>query len=179
MATTMTKRKTSRGQAEVASAQMALNFEVFAIETPHGTVAVAGENPLDAAIRRTLVDVMDKANGKGLSRDRIADNMGELLARQITKAQLDQWAAPSQFDRRIPVDALLALMMVCDDYSPLDWMAHHVGRRVLTADEALCAEFGAMAVLDRHIKAKQKAIEGQMDEKLVGQLMHRIKRITK
>lgn len=159
--------------------QMALNFEVFAIETPTGTVAVAGENLIDAAIRRNLVDVMEKATGLGLSRDRIADRMAEVLARPVAKAQLDQWAAPSQFDRRIPVDALLALMVVCDDYTPLDWMAHHVNRRVLTSDEALCAEFGAMAVLDRHIKAKQKAIEGKMDEKLIGQLMHRIKRIAK
>lgn len=158
---------------------MALNFDVFAVETPEGTVAVAGENALDAAIRRALVAAMEGATCKGLSRERIADRMGELLARTVSKAHLDQWAAPSQADRRIPVDAWLALMMVCDDYGPLEWMAHQVGRKVLTADEALCAEFGAMAVLDRHIKAKQKAIEGQMDEKLLGQLMHRIKRASK
>ncbi|KIP17804.1 hypothetical protein KY49_3323 [Burkholderia sp. MSHR3999] len=104
--------------------------------------------------------------------------MSELLNRTISKTQLDQWAAPSQTDRRVPVDALMALMMACDDYGPLELLAHHVGRKVLTTDEALCAEFGAMAVLDRHIRAKQKAIEGQMDEKLLGQVMSRIKRAS-
>lgn len=175
----MTKRKPSRSSNQPGGGQLALNFDVFAVETPDGTVAVTGENVIDAAIRRTLAIVMDGAVSKGLSRERIAESMAELLARAVSKAQLDQWAAPSQADRRVPVDAFLALMIVCDDYAPLEWMAHYVGRKVLTSDEALCAEFGAMAVLDRHIKAKQRAIEGQMDEKLLGQLMHRIKRASK
>lgn len=175
----MTKRKPLRRAGQAPGAQMALNFDVFAVETPDGTVAVSGENALDAAIRRALVTAMDAAVSKGLSRERIADGLTELLARPVSKAHLDQWAAPSQADRRIPVDAMLALMIVCDDYGPLEWMAHRVGRKVLTSDEALCAEFGAMAVLDRHIKAKQRAIEGQMDEKLLGQLMIRIKRASK
>ncbi|MEX3904510.1 hypothetical protein [Paraburkholderia sp. BR14312] len=158
---------------------MALNFDVFAIDTPTGTVAVGGENLFDAVIRQGLVEVMEKATASGLSRNRIADRISETLARPVSKAHLDLWAAPSQAERRVPVDALMAIMSVCDDFSPLEQIAHQFGRKVLTADEALCAEFGAMAVLDRHIRAKQRSIEGQMDEKLLGQLMHRIKRASR
>ncbi|MBE5527720.1 hypothetical protein A9J41_09380 [Laribacter hongkongensis] len=156
--------------------QLALNFDVFAVETPAGMVAVVGENPMDAAIRQVLVTVLDDAFKRGLSRDRVAGGMAEKLARNVTKKHLDLWVAPSQEDRRIPTDALMALMMVCEDYRPIEWMAHHLGRKVLTADEALCAEFGAMAVLDRHIKAKQRSIEGRMDEKLFGHLVNKIKK---
>ncbi|MFB9160408.1 hypothetical protein [Chromobacterium violaceum] len=159
--------------------QLPLNFDLFAIETPSGVVAAQGENVFDAGIRQSLVVVLDAAFSRGLSRDRVADLMSEKLCRSVNKAHLDLWTAPSQAERRIPVDALMALMDACSDFSPLEWIAHHVGRKVLTADEALCAEFGAMAVLDRHIKAKQKSIEGQMDEKLLSQLMHRMKRSAK
>ena len=65
-------------------------------------------------------------------------------------------------------------MIVADDVVPLEWMAMQFDRKVLTADEAMCAEFGAMAVLDRHIRSKQRTIEGQMDEKLLSQIMNRI-----
>ncbi|MBX9267689.1 hypothetical protein [Chromobacterium violaceum] len=156
--------------------QLALSFDVFAIETPEGVVAAQGQNLYDAGIRQMLVSALDDAFARGLSRERVADAMSEKLARPVNKSHLDLWCAPSQIDRRIPVDALMALMAVCEDARPLEWMAQQAGRKVLTTDEALCAEFGAMAVLDRHIKAKQKAIEGQMDEKLFGHLMGKIRR---
>ncbi|VVE59870.1 hypothetical protein PCA31118_00043 [Pandoraea captiosa] len=170
-----------RQRAETSSVdvrQLALNFEVFAVETPTGIVAVQGENRFDAAIRQALVVMLETAFQQGQSRDRVADQIGELLGRPVSKANLDLWTAPSQADRRIPVDALLAIMTVCQNVGPLEWMAHLFKRRLLTEDEALCAELGAMAVLDRHIKAKQKAIEGKMDEKVLGAVMHRIKKAS-
>lgn len=169
----MTKRRQTNG---ADASQLALNFDVFAVDTPKGVVAVKGENQLDAGIRQSIVDALDGAFKKGQSRERVADEMAAVLARPVTKAHIDLWAAPSQADRRIPVDAWMALMIVCEDFAPLEWVAAHFSRKVLTSDEALCAEFGAMAVLDRHIRAKQKSIEGQMDEKLLGQVMTRLKK---
>ena len=171
----MTKRR-SAGRSDPSQNQLALNFDVFAVSTPSGVVAIKGENLYDAGIRRALAAMLDAAQKRGLSRERVADGMAELLHRPVTKAQIDLWVAPSQAERRIPTDAYMAAMAVCQDVSPLEWQAAHFERRMLTADEALCAEFGAMAVLDRHIRAKQKAIEGQMDEKLFGQLMRKVKR---
>lgn len=166
-------------QVDPNRGQLSLNFDVFAIETSSGVVAVQGENELDAGVRHVLVDVLGRAFDRGMSRERVADEMSRLLGRPVNKSHLDLWSAPSQAERRIPVDALMALMQACGDFAPLEWMAHHNGRKVLTNDEALCAEFGAMAVLDRHIKAKQKSIEGQMDEKLFGHLMNKMKGMAK
>lgn len=166
--------KKKRTESAAASAQLPLNFDVFTIDTPSGLVAAAGETELDAGIRQAVNSLLERCISNGLSRERVADRLTEHLARPVTKSQLDQWAAPSQVDRRIPVDVWIALMIVTEDVAPLEWMAMQFGRKVLTADEAMCAEFGAMAVLDRHIRAKQRTIEGQMDERLLGQIMNRI-----
>jgi len=171
----MTKRRQS-SRAASGAGQLALNFDVFAVETPTGVVAVKGENALDAGIRQALVTTLDAAFGKGLSRERVAEGMSDILSRAVTKAHLDLWVAPSQAERRIPVDAFMALMTVCQDFTPLDWMAAQFSRKVLTSEEVLCAEFGAMEVLRRHLASKSKALEGQMDEKLFGQIANRIKR---
>ena len=170
----MTKRSQSQRRAPAAN-QLALNLDVFTVETSVGIVAVKGENVLDAGIRQALVITLDAAFSRGLSRERVADGVSEILGRPVSKAHIDLWVAPSQADRRIPVDAFMAVMSFCDDFTALDWMAAHFARKVLTANEALCAEFGAMAVLERHIRAKQKTIEGQMDEKLLGQLVNKMR----
>lgn len=157
--------------------QLSLNFDVFTIETPaDGVVAGMGENAFDAGIRQMLVIALEEAFKRGMSRDLVAEQMAVILGRKVNRAHLDLWTAPSAETRRIPVDALMALMQACNEFSPLDWMAQQYQRKVLTADEALCAEFGAMAVLDRHIKARSKMIESQMDEKLFGHLMEKMKR---
>ncbi len=167
----------SRTEKTVApTSQLALNFDVFAVETPMGAVAVKGENILDAGIRQSLVGALDAAFAKGISRERVAERMTEILCRSVSKASIDLWVAPSQADRRIPTDAFLALIEACGEYGPLDWIATRFDRKVLTSNEALCAELGAMTVIDRHIKAKQRAIEGKMDEQLFGQLLGRIKK---
>lgn len=162
------------GAPVVLPGQMPLDFDVFSIESPVTVCAETGETSLDAGIRQVFASVLERAFDKGQSRERIADALTVSLGRPVGKAQLDQWAAPSQADRRVPVDVWIALMKVVDDYTPLEWMAAGANRRVLTIDEALCAEFGAMAVLERHIRAKQRSIEGRMDAKLLEQIVERI-----
>jgi len=166
----MKKRKVD---ALVLPGQLPLNFDVFAVDVSVAQPA-DGENALDSGIRQIVNGVLERCLDKGLSRDRVADRLTESLSRPVAKAQLDQWAAPSQADRRIPVDVWMALMQIAQDYSPLDWMALHFDRRVLTSSEAMLAEFGAMAMLDRHIRSKQRTIESLMDEKLLEQVMARI-----
>jgi hypothetical protein len=166
----MKKRKVD---ALVLPGQLPLNFDVFAIDLPV-VQPTDGENALDGGIRQVVNGVLERCLDKGLSRERVADRLSETLSRPVAKAQLDQWAAPSQADRRVPVDVWMALMQIAQDFTPLEWMAMQFDRRVLTSDEAMLAEFGAMAVLDRHIRSKQRSIESLMDEKLLSQVMARI-----
>ncbi|CAB3764225.1 hypothetical protein [Paraburkholderia humisilvae] len=166
--------KKRTGESTVLPGQLRLDFDVFAIEAPKGIVAAVGESELDAGIRQAFGSLLERAFAKGQSRDRLADALTTLLGRPVGKAQLDQWAAPSQSDRRVPVDVWMALMKVADDYAPLEWMAIHARRRVLTIDEAVCAEFGAMAVLESHLRARKRSLEGRMDGKLLEQIVERI-----
>lgn len=167
----MKKRKVD---ALVLPGQLPLNFDVFALGQTAPDTPAEGEKTLDGDIRQMVNGILERCLDKGLSRERVADRLTESLARPIAKSHLDQWAAPSQADRRIPVDVWMALMHIAQDFSPLEWMAMNFDRRVLTAEEAMLAEFGAMAVLDRHIRSKQRTIEGLMDEKLLSQIMARI-----
>jgi len=66
------------------------------------------------------------------------------------------------------------LMQIAQDYSPLRWMALDFDHRVLTSREAMLAEFGAMAMLDRRARSRQRTIESLTDEKLHEQVMARI-----
>lgn len=154
--------------------QMSLNLDVFTIETPTGIIGAAGESEIDAGLRSAIATTLDNAFSKRLTRDRVADLMAEKLGRSVTKTQLDQWAAPSQSDKRMPADALIAMIEVCDDFAAVNWVAHRNARRVLTENEAVCAEFGAMAVMEKHVRARQRKLEGQMDEALLGQVMDRM-----
>lgn len=171
--------KNSKKKGRISPNQMALQLEVFAIETPGGTLAAAGDCEIDAGLRKMIATTLDNAYKNRLTRERVADMMSEQLGRQITKVQLDQWAAPSQTDKRMPADALLAMIETCNDFSAIEWVAHRNGRRVLTEDEALCAEFGAMALVAQQARAQQKRIEGQMDEALVSNILQRVKQVNR
>lgn len=163
-----------RKRQSVLTGQMALDFDVFAVHAQSSVISTDTSDEVDTKIRQAVGTVLDRAFDAGQSRERVADAMTAMLSRPVGKAQLDQWAAPSQADRRIPVDAWMALMDVTSDYSPLEWMAVHAQRRVLTIDEALCAEFGAMAALELHIKQKKSSIESLMDAPLLAKIIERM-----
>lgn len=165
---------------KAASGQLDLGLDVFTVALPGGDpTGVVGESAIDAGLRKAIACTLDQAFKSGLSRERVADLMSAALGRPLTKAMLDQWAAPSQTEKRIPADALIALMAATENLTVLEWMAYRFDRRLLTDDEALCAEYGAMAVLDRHIAAKQRNIRGRMDEKLLDQVMLRMQKAQK
>ena len=165
----------SKKRRKAQSGQMELGLDVFTITIPGGEpTGAVGDSAIDAGLRKSISCSLDQAFKNGISRDRVADLMTDALGRTITKTMLDQWAAPSQTEKRIPADALMALIKVCSSLTILEWMACYFNRRLLTEEEALCAEYGAMAVLDRHITAKQRHIRNQMDETLLDSVMQRM-----
>lgn len=157
-------------RTQQAHGQLQLQF--FLNPVPEVDVqALRSVSHCDAVVRGGLAQVLE-----GRDREALAAELTERLARSITKATLDQWCAPSQADRRPHVDAWLAIMQITGDVSPLELAAASLGRRVLTIDEALLAEYGAQALMSMQAKARQKQIEGQMDETLFKSIMGRVKR---
>lgn len=162
------RRKSKANQ--VAAGQIPLQFFLGPAQVPDEASGrcVSG---CDAVVRSGLAQVLE-----GRDREALAVELTERLARSISKATLDQWCAPSQSDRRPHVDAWLAIMQITGDVSPLELAAASLGRRVLTLDEALLAEYGAQALMAQQARARQKQIEGRMDDALLASLMGRIKR---
>lgn len=142
---------------------------------PENTEARAED--FDLAIRDAVATTLDAAARRNLgtmTREQVAEAMARRLGRRVSKTQLDQWSAPSQEDRRIPVDALWALGQITGDWRVLHVLVEACGFKALTPQEAMCAEFGALAAVRRNIDQRARALTGDM-EALVDGLLHRMK----
>lgn len=111
--------------------------------------------------RQALKAVLDKA---GMDRFEVAARMSRLLGREITKAHLDQWAAMSTVQRRIHADALKAMSEVTGDWSALKLLVESCGFRLMTLEEAQCAEYGAQMLLKKMIDSDIKETLSSVDE---------------
>lgn len=154
-----------------------ISFEFFAPspapESAPDRSALAA--PLDRTLRHLVAETLDHAHASGRDREAVAAAMSARLGRKVSKTQLDQWAAPSQPDRRIPADALGALCAATQDWRALHGFVEACGFRALTPQEAICAEFGALHAVRRHLDQKARAIAGDMED-LVAGLMDKMKR---
>ena len=113
---------------------------------------------------KALLDGAAKRNENPMDRFEIAAQMSRLLGREITKSHLDQWAAMSTVQRRIHVDALKALSEVTGDWSSLKLFAESCGFRLMTPEEAVCAEYGAKMLLKKMIDSDIKDVLAGADE---------------
>ena len=154
-------------------------FGFFMPSTPAETGKTeAPAEDFDLAIREAVAETLASAARHPdtvMSRDDVAEAMTTRLGRRVSKAQLDQWSAPSQDDRRIPVDALRALGLVTGDWRALHVLVEGCGFKALTPEEAVCAEFGALAAVRRRIDGRSRELTKGMDD-MVGGLLERMKR---
>lgn len=166
----MSKRKTSQPDPRQG------DFGFF-IAPPAATAPAPAED-FDRAMRDAVAATLDDAsrrNAAPLRREAVAEAMSKLLVRRVSKTQLDQWAAPSQDDRRIPADALRALGQVTGDWRALHVLVEACGFKALTPEEAVCAEFGALHAVRRRIDQRARELTGDMED-LVGGLLGKMKR---
>lgn len=132
-------------------------------------------NGFDAGLRATLTDVLGNSAHGGVDREALAKKLTRRLKRPVHKAQLDQWCAPSQWEKRMPVDALLAVCEALQDFRLVRYVAEALGLKAMTPAEARCAEFGALVAMERQTKAKQDALVQSMDAGVVEQLIEKLK----
>lgn len=158
--------------------QMTFNFT----STPEPLALEGGDqvtlSPFERKFRQVLRQVFDdagKRDGVQLERAEIAARMAVKLGRDISKSHLDQWTAPSTPDRRMHVDALKAICEVTDDYRLLHCFAEACGFKLLTPEEAACAEYGARALFQKMLRNDMRGVLQGVDEsKLRQQLMGRL-----
>lgn len=158
----MRARKTTKSKN-----QLDLSF-FFTREEDLGK-AVDGAGPFDRIARRLFLEAIE-----GWERHRIAEELSTALGRDISKVQVDQWAAPSQRDRRVPVDALIATIQLTGNIRPLQSLEMHFGRVSMTREQASLADFGAMALLSKRMRAEQSKLETVFTEKMISELTERL-----
>lgn len=132
----------------------------------------------DATQRARIATTLDQAAHRAVApmdRDQVAAAMSLILGRRVSKVQLDQWSAPSQADRRIHADALRALCLATGDWRTFHHFVEACGFKALTPQEAVCAEFGALHAVRRHLDAKARSLAGDMED-LVGDLVGKMRR---
>ncbi len=151
----------------VSPDQMNFNFTA-----PAAPLALEGGDqntlsPFERKFRQVLKAVFDDAAKREIDpidRAEIAERMSRKLGRDISKYQLDQWTAMATVDRRMHVDALKAVCEVTGDMRLLHAFAEACGMKLLTREEAVCAEYGAKLLFKKMIEGDIKGSLQGMDE---------------
>ncbi|MBI1214521.1 MAG: hypothetical protein GC185_01720 [Alphaproteobacteria bacterium] len=134
-------------------------------------------SPFERRLRQVLKAVFDDAARRGadpIDRAEIARRMTEKLGREISKSHLDQWTAMATVDRRMHVDALKAVCEVTGDLRPMHAFAEASGLKLLTAEEAVCAEYGAKLLFKKLLTEDIKdTLQGVDEQSLKAQLVAR------
>lgn len=159
--------------------QMTFNFTATAEPLPLEGGDQVTLSPFERRFRQVLRQVFDDAGKRveqPLDRGEIATRMTAKLGRDISKASLDQWTAPSTLDRRMHVDALKAVVEVTGDTRLLHCFAEACGFKLLTPEEAACAEYGARVLFQKMMRDDiRDVLQGVDASKLKQQLMGRLK----
>jgi hypothetical protein len=88
-------------------------------------------------------------------REVIAGAMSALLGEDVTKAVLDQYAAPSADAHNISAARFVALVAVTARHDLLDMIAQLIGARVLVGEEFYAARLGSL-------QAERRRLDGQI-----------------
>lgn len=142
------------------------------------TPAKTTPDDFDQTMRGLIGSTLDECGRRAVApmdRERVAALISAHLGRRVSKTQLDQWSAPSQGDRRIHADALRALCLVTGDWRTFHFFVGSCGFKALTPKEAVCAEFGALHAVRRHLDHQARALAGPMED-MVGELVGLMRR---
>lgn len=124
---------------------------------------------------KTVLDDCGKREKEPLDRLEIAARMSRKLGREITKSHIDQWTAMVTVQRRMHVDALKAMCEVTGDNRLMHFFVESCGFKALSHEEAVCAEFGALMMMERKLKAQMKdTLSGVDADRVFNALMKRM-----
>lgn len=91
----------------------------------------------------------------GRSRDHICDDLARLLGRPVQVSRLNTWTAPTNANR-LPADVLIALLVVLNDFQPLEALLAPTGMTLATPADRAAAELGDV-LLEREKLAEREA----------------------
>lgn len=117
-------------------------------------------------LREALVETLAVAREvKGLDRFAVASEMSRLDPdREISKAMLDRYCAPSAEDWRFPLEALPALIRVTDDARLLTLVAEACDHRVVPSEAAALGELMMLELKEKRIRERKEALKRSLPQ---------------
>jgi len=113
-------------------------------------------------IAACMAVAMERALGRGLTRERIAERMSYLLGEKISLATLNGYVAPSHREqgREISLRRAMAFDAALNEDVLLGLFAEKRGERhVVNADDAALLEWARLHHEERQLAARKKALE--------------------
>jgi hypothetical protein len=136
-----------------------LTLDMF--EVPVARTPIPGGLAVGAGLRGLLADSLKSSP---LNRFEVAAKMSELLGHEITKHQLDAWAAESRENWRFPLEYLPALEEALQTHGITQWLADLRGCKLLVGKEAIDAEIGKLERLREESAKRIRQLKQAMGE---------------
>lgn len=95
------------------------------------------------------------------TREVIAAEMSVLLGEEVSRAMLDAYASPARVDHKIPVERLIALVVVTACQDMLDPIMREGGMAVLVGDEVHTARLGHIDRQMELLRQERKRVAGR------------------
>jgi hypothetical protein len=139
--------------------------DLFAWEPEPVRVAYAdevkGRGDLDSQISRVIGQALRDAKDAGVSRMEVAGRMTQYLGRPISEDTLNKWASESTEDRRIQLDAFVALAHATDTHELIGFVAGLFGLAVVPDRYVELIEMHQLEEHKREVDARIAALQAK------------------
>lgn len=123
---------------------------------------VTGRGDLDSQISRVVAQALRDAKDAGVSRMEIAGQMTRFLGRTISEDALNKWASEASDDRRITLDAFIALARAADSAELIGFVAGLFDLAVVPDHFVELIELHQIRDHKRTIEAREAALEAKL-----------------
>lgn len=123
---------------------------------------VTGSGDLSNKIARLVAQALSDAKDRGVCRNDVARRMGEFLGRRISKATLDKWTSEAADDRRIDLDAFIALIEATGERRLLGFIPGMFGFAVVADHYADLIEMHELEEHEREIALRKSALQAKV-----------------
>jgi len=145
------KKKIDIGQMNIFEILQNLNNQQKAVQE-----GIPGRLNIDLQIRELITQALKRTK---LSRYEVAGKMSELLAKEITKAQIDAWSAESKEGHRFPLSYLPAFCEATGDTTIMKFIAEKCGGFYIENEEAIYTELGRIEQVKKELTEKEKFLK--------------------
>lgn len=123
---------------------------------------VKGRGGLDSQISRVIGQALRDAKDNGVSRMEIAGRMASFLGRPISEDALNKWASEATDDRRIPLDAFIALAQATDARELIGFLAEIFNLAVVADQFVELIELQQLRDHKVEVEAREAALEAKL-----------------